>query len=329
MSHAAIIHQHGDTSVFSWESVNIGDPKSGEVRVRHTAIGVNFADTYHRRGIKHPIPLPALPLTLGLEAVGIVIAVGADTHGFAIGDKVAYCMPPIGSYCEERIYPANHLVKVSPGLDDVAVAGIMMTGMTARMLLFDTYRVKQGDFVLIHAAAGGMGHVLCPWARALGATVIGTVGTDEKAPIATKLGCHHVINYNHENFSTVVKEITNGVGCHVVYESIGKTTLRQSLASLRPMGMCAAYGHASGAPEPVDIIEELGKPGALFITRPALHWYIHKQEDLQRYAADVFEALRSGVISSAVNHQYPLKDVAKAHGAIEDRKTTGSTVLIP
>lgn len=329
MSHAAVIHQHGGTDSFTWETATPGDPGPGEVRVRHTAIGVNYADTYHRRGMKHPIPLPPLPLTLGLEAVGNVIATGPDCKNFVVGDKIAYCLPPIGSYCEERIYPIKNLVKVPHDIDDVAAAGIMMTGLTARMLLFDTYRVKPGDVVLIHAAAGGMGHVLCPWARALGATVIGTVGSDAKEKIARELGCHYTINYNREDFAAVTREITKGEGCHVVYESIGRSTLRRSLASLRPVGVCAAYGHASGEPEPVDIIEELGKPGALFITRPALHWYVRKQEDLQAYASDLFAALRSGIVRSVVNHQYPLKEVGSAHAAIEARLTTGSTVLIP
>jgi len=329
MSHAAIIHKKGDPSVFAWEEVAVGDPGPSEVRIRHTAIGVNYADTYHRRGISHPIPLPPLPLILGLEAVGEIIALGADVSEFSVGEKVAYCLPPVGSYCEERIYPTKTLVKVPEGIDDVSVAGVMMTGMTARMLLFDTYKVKPGDFVLIHAAAGGVGHVLCPWARALGATVIGTVGSPEKAKLAKSLGCHHIINYNEEDFAARTREIANGEGCHVVYESIGKTTLRQSLASLRPLGVCAAYGHASGAPDPVDIIEELGKPGALFITRPALHWYVHKHDDLNAYAADVFSAMRTGVFKSTVNQTYPLKEVAKAHAAIEARQTTGSTVLIP
>lgn len=329
MPHAAIIHEKGDTNVFRWEPVKLGAPDAGEVRVRHTAVGVNYADTYHRRGINHPIPLPPLPLILGLEAVGVVTDVGDGVTDFKSGNKVAYCLPPVGSYCEERIYPAKTLVHVPEGIDDVAAAGIIMTGLTARMLLFDTYRVKPGDAVLIHAAAGGMGHVLCPWAKALGATVIGTVGSPQKVAIATELGCDHVINYRDQDFATQVRDITNGRGCDVVYESIGKTTLRQSLSCLRPVGVCAAYGHASGAPEPVDIIEELGKPGALFITRPALHWYLHEPEVLANYAADMFAALKSGKFASHVKHTYPLRDVGKAHAAIETRQTTGSTVLIP
>lgn len=329
MPHAAIIHQKGDTNVFSWEEVDPGVPGLGEVRVRHTAVGVNYADTYHRRGINHPIPLPPLPLVLGLEAVGEVISVGEGVDQFSMGDRVAYCLPPIGAYCEERIYPVRTLVHVPEGVDDVAAAGIIMTGLTARMLLFDTYRVKPGDTVLIHAAAGGMGHVLCPWAKALGATVIGTVGSPAKEVIARELGCDHVINYNDQEFAGQVRDLTGGHGCEVVYESIGKTTLRQSLACLRPVGVCAAYGHASGAPEPVDVIEELGKPGALFITRPALHWYLHEPETLAVYAADMFSALRDGKFASHVKHTYPLKEVGKAHAAIEARQTTGSTVLIP
>ena len=326
---ASIIYEKGAPDVFRWEAIDVPDPAPGEVRIKHSAIGVNYADTYHRRGMKHVIPLPELPLVLGLEGVGQVLEIGAGVTEFAVGDKVAYCKPPVGSYAEERNYPAETLVGVPEGVDDIALAGLMMSGLTAQMLLKQTYQVGEGDTVLIHAAAGGMGFVLCPWAKHLGATVIGTVGSAAKAEIAMGLGCDHIINYNNENFSTRVREITDGKGCDVVYESIGKTTLKQSLASLRPMGVCAAYGHASGEPDPIDIISDLGTPGALFITRPGLHWYLRDRAKLLIAADDLFAALSAGIINKTVGSTYPLNDVAEAHRAIEGRQTTGATVLIP
>ncbi len=329
MVKAAVIHEKGAPEVFCWEEVMVLDPSPGEVRIRHTAIGVNYADTYHRRGMQHVIPLPDLPLILGLEGVGNVVAVGDGVDEFSVGDKVAYCKPPVGSYAEERNYPAETLVAVPDGIDDTALAGLMMTGLTAQMLLKRTYPVGPGDTVLIHAAAGGMGHVLCPWAKHLGATVIGTVGTEAKAEIARGLGCDHVINYDDEDFPDRVRDITDGEGCNVVYESIGKTTLRKSLASLKPMGLCAAYGHASGEPDPVDIIRELGTPGALYITRPGLHWYVRDRETLLYAADDLFAAIKAGIVKDTVGATFALKNVADAHRAIENRQTTGTTVLLP
>jgi NADPH:quinone reductase-like Zn-dependent oxidoreductase len=329
MPKAAVIHETGTPDVFRWEEVAVGDPGPDEVRLRHTAIGVNYADTYHRRGINHPIFVPELPTVVGFEAVGVVTAVGDSVTEFKAGDKVCYGLPPIGAYSEERLYPAETLIAVPDGIDDVAIAGILMKGLTAQYLLKRTYPVQPGDVVLVHAAAGGMGHVLCPWAKHLGARVIGTVSSPAKAEIARDLGCDHVINYSEEDFAKRVDEITDGKGCHVVYESIGKDTLQKSLDCLRPLGMCAAYGHASGAPDPIDIITDLGKRGALFITRPAIHYYMAERSDLLAAANDLFEMLKSGVVKSTVNYTYPLNEAAKAHQAIEDRETTGSTVLIP
>jgi len=329
MPKAAVIHEKGAPDVFHWEDVAVPDPGPRDVRLRHTAIGVNYADTYHRRGINHPIFVPEPPTVLGFEAVGEVIEIGGEVTEFSVGDKAAYGLPPLGAYAEERVYPAGTLIPVPEGIDDVALAGVLMKGMTASYLLKRTYPVKSGDVVLVHAAAGGMGHVLCPWAKHLGAVVIGTVSSPEKAAIAKKLGCDHVVNYAKEDFAERVRDITNGEGCHVVYESIGKDTLQKSLDSLRLMGMCAAYGHASGAPDPIDIISDLGKRGSLFITRPAVHHYLAKREDLLSAANDLFQVMTSGIVNSTVNYTYPLKDVARAHRAIEDRKTTGSTVLLP
>jgi len=328
MPKAAIIHEKGAPDVFRWEDICVPAPGPGEVRLRHTTIGVNYADTYHRRGINHPIFVPELPAVLGFEAVGKVIALGDGVTEFAIGDKAAYGLPPLGAYAEERVYPAQTLIDVPDGIDDAALAGVLMKGMTARYLLKQTYAVKPGDVVLVHAAAGGMGHVLCPWAKHLGATVIGTVSSAAKAEIAKQLGCDHVINYAKEDFAERVLKITDGEGCHVVYESIGKDTLQKSLDCLRIRGMCAAYGHASGAPDPIDIISDLGKRGSLFITRPAVHHYLAKREDLLAAAHDLFEVMKSGVINSTVNYTYPLKDAGLAHRAIENRETTGSTVLL-
>lgn len=329
MPKAAVIHETGTPDVFRWEDVTICEPDPDEVRLRHTAIGVNYADTYHRRGINHPIFVPELPTVLGFEAVAIVTAVGNSVSEFQVGDKVCYGLPPIGAYSKERLYPAETLIAVPEGINDVALAGILMKGLTAQYLLKRTYPVQPGDVVLVHAAAGGMGHVLCPWAKHLGAKVIGTVSSPAKAEIARLLGCDHVINYSEEDFAKRVDEITNGKGCHVVYESIGKDTLQKSLDCLRPLGMCAAYGHASGAPDPIDIITDLGKRGSLFITRPAIHHYMAERTNLLAAANDLFEMMKSGVVKSTVNYTYPLKEAAKAHQAIEDRETTGSTVLIP
>ena len=329
MVKAAVIHEKGAPEVFCWEEVDVPDPGPGEVRLRHTAIGVNYADTYHRRGMPHVIPLPDPPLILGLEGVGIVEALGEGVTDVAVGERVGYCKPPVGSYAEARVYPADTLVPVPDGIDDVALAGLMMSGLTAQMLLKRTYPVKPGDVVLVHAAAGGMGHVLCPWAKHLGATVIGTVGSPAKAGIALGLGCDHVIDYEAEDFPARVKEITGGEGCDVVYESIGKTTLKKSLASLKPMGLCAAFGHASGEPDPIDIIRDLGTPGAYYITRPGLHWYARDRATLLAAAADLFDAMRAGVVRETVGATYPLRDVAEAHRAIENRRTTGAIVLLP
>lgn len=329
MVKAAVIREKGEPEVFRWEDVAVGDPGPGEVRLRHTAIGVNFADAYHRRGIKHPIQVPPLPAVLGFEAVGTVIAIGPGVADFRVGDKAAYGLPPLGAYAQERVYPAKTLISVPDGIDDTALAGVLMKGMTAQFLLKRTYPVQPGDVVLVHAAAGGMGHVLCPWAKHLGAVVIGTVGGAAKAEIARGLGCDHVIDYSTEDFAKRVREITGGEGCHVVYESIGKTTLQKSLDCLRPLGMCAAYGNASGAPDPVDVIADLGARGSLFLTRPAVPHYLATRDRLLAAAADLFAVMKAGVVKSTVNYTYPLKDAAVAHRAIEERRTVGSTVLLP
>jgi NADPH2:quinone reductase len=329
MPKAAVIHEKGGPEVFRYEDVAVGDPGSGEVRLKHTAIGVNYADTYHRGGVSHPWPVGDPPVIVGFEATGEVLALGPGVEGFDVGDKVVYGLPPLGAYSQERVYPASTLLKIPQGLDPVALAGVFMKGLTAFYLLHKTYAVKPGDWVLVHAAAGGMGTVLVPWAKHLGANVIGTVGSEKKAEIASGLGCDHVVNYSTEDFAARCRELTDGEGVHVVYESIGKATLAKSLDSLRLLGMCAAYGHASGPPDPVDVIQDLGARGSLFITRPAVMHYLTTREALEEAAAALFEVLQAGVVESTVNHTYPLSEAAEAHRAIHERRTTGSTVLLP
>ncbi len=329
MPKAAVIHETGGPEVFRYQDVDVGDPGPGEVRLIHTAIGVNYADTYHRGGVSHPWRVGEPPVIVGFEATGEVVALGPDVEGFAVGDRAVYGLPPLGAYSQERIYPISTLLHIPEGVDPVGLAGIFMKGLTAYYLLHKTYAVKPGDWVLIHAAAGGMGNLLVPWAKHLGAKVVGTVGSEAKAEIATGLGCDFVVDYSTEDFVARCRELTDGQGVHVVYESIGKTTLAKSLDSLRPLGMCAAYGHASGPPDPVDIIQDLGARGSLFITRPAVMHYLATRAALEEAAAALFEALDAGVVRASVNHSYPLSEAAEAHRAIHERRTTGSTVLLP
>ncbi|MDE0384856.1 MAG: quinone oxidoreductase [Defluviicoccus sp.] len=276
----------------------------------------------------HPWPVPALPLVLGFEGAGVVTEIGAGIEGLAPGDRVGYAMPPHGAYSQERIYPADKVVRVPDGIDARAVAALMLKGLTAQYLLRRTYRVERGDAILVHAAAGGMGQILCQWGKHLGATVIGTVSTGEKAEQARAAGCDHAVVHGEGDFVETVGEVTGGEGCAVVYESIGKDTFRRSMDCLRPLGMMASYGHASGAPDPVDVIE-LGARGSLFLTRPAIMHYMAKREDLVAGAEELFEVVRSGAVKPAVNHLYPLREAAEAHRMIEARRTTGATVLLP
>ncbi len=329
MNKAQVIRQLGTPEVMKWEEWPVPDPLPGEVRLRHTAIGVNFADTYHRGGISHPWKVNEPPVVIGFEGVGIVEGVGEGVLNFKTGDKVAYGIPPLGSYSEIRNYPSDKLLHMPVGLDDMQVAALLMKGMTAHYLLHRTYAVQAGDTILVHAAAGGMGLILCRWAKALGATVIGTVSTPEKAEAARMAGCDYPVIRSQRNFVDVVKEVTNGEGCAVVYEAIGKDTLQDSLDSLRPMGVCAAYGHVSGPPDPVDIIQDLGRRGSLFITRPAIMHYVAKRSDLEWTARDLFKAIGDGILQANINYQYPLKDAVQAHTAIESGKTVGAAVLIP
>ena len=329
MTMAQVIHELGPPEAMQWEAWAVSDPASGEVRLRHTAVGVNFADTYHRGGISHPWPVPSCPVVIGFEGVGIIEGVGEGVTAFKTGDRVAYGLPPLGSYAEVRNYPADKLLHFPDGLDDRRVAALLMKGMTAHYLLHRTYKVQPGDTILVHAAAGGMGLILCQWAKALGATIVGTVSTEEKAEVARAAGCHHPIVRSKEDFVAKVREVTDGEGAAVVYEAIGKDTLQASLDSLRLMGVCAAYGHVSGPPDPVDIIQDLGRRGSLFITRPAIMHYVAKRSDLEWAARDLFKAISDGILDANINYEYPLKDAVAAHAAIESGKTIGATVLIP
>ena len=328
MSMAAVIHEKGPPEVFRWEEWPVDAPGPGEVRLRHDAIGVNYVDTYHRRGMPHPWPVPPLPCVLGLEGTGVITETGADARDFAVGDRVAYASPPHGAYAERRLMVADRLVKLPEGIDDVTAAGMMLKGLTAQYLLRRTYRVEAGDTIVVHAAAGGMGLILCQWAKHLGATVIGTTSSEAKAELARAHGCDHPVVHGTADFAAVAREVTGGEGVPVVYESIGKDTFTRSLDCLRPLGILASYGHASGAPDPVDVIE-LGARGSLFVTRPAIMHYMAKREDLLTGAADLFAVVESGAVQIAVNQVYPLRQAADAHRAIEERRTTGSTVLMP
>jgi len=329
MNKAQVIHGLGPPDVMKWQEWHLPDPAPGEVRLRHTAVGVNFADTYHRGGVSHPWKVDTPPVVIGFEGVGVVEGVGDGVTGFKVGDRVAYGIPPLGSYSESRNYPADKLLHMPDGLDDRQVAALLMKGMTAHYLLHRTYVVKPGDTILVHAAAGGMGLILCQWAKALGATVVGTVSTPEKAEAARNAGCDYPVVRSKQSFVDVVREVTDGEGCAVVYEAIGKETLQQSLDCLRLMGVCAAYGHVSGPPDPVDVIQDLGRRGSLFITRPAIMHYVAKRSDLEWTARDLFKAIEDGVIDANINYEYPLCDAVQAHKAIESGKTLGATVLIP
>ncbi len=324
MPQAIRIHQTGGPEVLSWETVALPAPAPGEATVRHQAVGLNYIDTYHRTGL-YPLPLPS---GIGLEGAGVVEAVGEGVSEVKVGDRVAYAGGPVGAYAEARNIPAHRLLVLPDAIAFETGAAMMLQGLTAAYLLRRTYRVQAGDAVLIHAAAGGVGLIACQWARALGATVIGTVGSKAKAELAMAHGCHHVINYSTENFSERVREITGGEGVAVVYDGVGKDTFMGSLDSLRPLGMMVSYGNASGPVPPLDLLL-LSQKGALFITRPTLMHYTAKRADLAALGGELFAMVGSGQVHIEVNQTYALKDAAQAHRDLEARKTTGSTILLP
>jgi len=323
MAHAVRIHEHGGPEVLRYEEVEVGAPAAGQALVRHTAIGLNYIDTYHRIGL-YPIPLPAV---LGSEAAGVVVSVGPGVTDVAPGERVAYAGGSPGSYATERLFPADRLVPLPDDVSDEAAAAMMLKGMTAQYLLRRTHRVEPGETILFHAAAGGVGLIAVQWAKRLGATVIGTVSTDEKAELARQAGCDHVVVTSREDFASRVKEITGGRGVPVVYDSVGKDTFAASLDCLCPLGMMVSFGNASG-PVASFAPATLGAKGSLFLTRPSLPHYVASRVDLLRTAADLFEQVRTG-LRVDVNQRYPLREAAQAHRDLEARKTTGSTLLDP
>jgi NADPH:quinone reductase len=318
------VHAYGGPEALVYEDVTVGEPGPGQARIRQTAVGLNYIDTYHRTGL---YKLPSLPHALGVEGAGVVEAVGDGVTNVKPGDKVCYGSI-LGAYAEVRNVPAERLLALPDGISDVIAAGIMLKGMTARYLVRVTYPIKKGDTVLIHAAAGGVGLIACQWAKHLGATVIGTVGSEEKAALAKSHGCDHPINYTRENFVERVKEITGGKGLPVVYDSVGKDTWEGSLDCLAPRGMMVSFGNASGPVAPFSILT-LSQKGSLFLTRPTLAHYIITRAEYEETANDLFGVITSGAVKIEVNQRYALKDVAQAHIDLESRKTTGSTVLIP
>jgi NADPH:quinone reductase len=324
MTKAVRFHKTGGPEVLQLEEVPVGEPGAGELRLRHTAIGVNFIDTYQRSGL-YPMQLPA---GAGNEGAGVVEAVGSGVAGIKVGDRVAYTGGTPGSYAEARLYPAERVVKIPAGISDEQAASIMLKGMTAQYLIHRTYAVKAGDTVLFHAVAGGVGLIACQWLKALGATVIGTVGSDEKAALAKSHGCDHPIVYTRENFVERVKQITGGKGVPVVYDAVGKTTWEGSLDCLRPRGMMVSFGNASGAVAPF-AIGVLAQKGSLYLTRPTLVTYIASRAELEQTSQSLFEVVKSGKVKIEITGRYKLADAAQAHRDLEARKTTGCLVLLP
>ncbi|MCA8249969.1 quinone oxidoreductase [Burkholderia multivorans] len=316
--------QPGGPDAMKWVDVEVGAPQAGEVRIKQHAVGLNYIDVYFRTGL-YPQPLPG---GLGMEAAGEVTAVGQGVGALKVGDRVAYVAQPPGAYAQERVLSAERVVKLPDGIGYDDAASVMLQGLTAHYLLRRTYPVKAGDTILIHAAAGGVGLLVCQWAKALGATVIGTVGSDEKAELAKAHGCDHPIVYTRENFTQRVKEITNGAGVPVVYDSIGKDTYIGSLDCLAPLGYFVSFGNASGPLPPIDS-KEFSSRGSLFFTRPTLFSYIAKRADLESAAAELFDVILSGKVKTSINQRYPLAEVGRAHADLEARKTTGSTILVP
>jgi NADPH2:quinone reductase len=323
MAHAIRIHKNGGPEVLQWDSVDVPAPGPGQVRLKQHACGVNFIDVYQRSGL-YKLPLP---FVAGSEGAGEVTAVGPGVTDFKVGDRGAYA-GAVGGYADERVMPADRLVKLPDNIDYKTGAAMMLQGMTVRYLLRQTYKVGPGTTLLLHAAAGGIGLIACQWARHLGATIIGTVGSAEKAELAKANGCHHVINYKTENFVARTKELTGGQGVDVVYDSIGKDTYPGSLDCLKPLGLWVSFGNASGAITNFDLLS-LSSKGSLYATRPTLVTYVAKRADLLANANDLFDVVGKGVVKINVNHTYPLKDAAQAHRDLEARKTTGSIVLVP
>ncbi len=322
MTHAIVVHETGGPEALQWEAVDVGDPGEGEVRLRHTAVGLNYIDVYFRSGL---YPAAAMPFTPGFEGAGVIEAVGPGVAGFAEDDRVCYGTSPPGAYAERRIIPASHLVKMPDGIDDRTGAAMMLQGMTVEYLIMKTCPVQAGQTVLFHAAAGGVGLIACQWLKHLGVEVIGTVGSDEKAELAKAHGAAHTINYRSEDFVERVREITEGKGVPYVYDSVGKDTFMGSLDCLAPFGTLATFGNASGPVEPINPAI-LGPKGSVYVTRPTLFTHASHRPRLEEMAGNLFDVVLSGAVKIEVNQTYPLKDAARAHADLEGRRTTGSTV---
>jgi NADPH2:quinone reductase len=323
MTHAIRMYRTGGPEVLQWEPVEVPAPGPAEVTVRHTAVGLNYIDVYYRTGL-YPAPLPFSP---GFEAAGVIEAVGAAVTTLKVGDRVAYSSGPLGAYAEARVIAAERMVKLPDGISDQQGAAMMLQGMTAEYLVRRTYPVKRGDTILIHAAAGGVGLIVCQWAKHLGATVIGTVSSDEKAALARANGCDYPIVYTREDFQARVMELTNGAKVPVVYDSVGRDTFAKSLDCLAPLGLLALFGQASGPVPPFDL-GQLAAKGSLFITRPTLFTYTAKRADLEASSNALFDVVQRGAVKIAVNQTYPLRQAADAQRDLEARRTTGSTVLV-
>lgn len=325
MSKAIKLYNNGGPEVLKWEDHDPESPGDGEVRIRHKAIGLNFIDVYHRTGL---YPLPALPAIPGLEGSGVVEAVGEQVDGVVVGDRVAYAGVPPGAYAQVRCIPAHRLVKMPDDVSFETAAAMMLKGMTARYLIRGCYPVSSGDTILIHAASGGVGSIVSQWAHDIGATVIGTVGSAEKAEKARSNGCDHPILYSQEDFVENVREITNNRGVNVVYDSVGQATFMKSLECLQPLGTMVTFGQSSGSVPPLEL-GVLAAKGSLFLTRPSLMTYTEKREDLLAHANDLIDVVQRGAVKIAIGQTYPLSEASVAHRDLEGRKTTGSTILIP
>jgi NADPH:quinone reductase len=319
------VHEVGGPEVLRFEDIEVGSPGPGQALIRQTAIGLNFIDVYFRSGLYPPPQLPFIP---GLEAAGVVEGVGEGVRELQVGQRVAYASPPIGAYAERRLMPADRLVALPDGVSDEQAAAMMLKGMTAQYLLRRTYRVQSGQTILFHAAAGGVGLIASQWAKHLGATVIGTVGSDAKAELARSHGCDHVIRYDREDVVARVREITGGKGVPVVYDSVGRATFESSLDCLSPLGMLVSFGQSSGKIPPVDL-GILSQKGSLYITRPTLVTYTAERADLLAAAKELFDVVQSGAVEILINQRFPLRQAAEAHRALESRQTTGSTLLLP
>lgn len=324
MANAIQIHEHGGPDKMVWGAIEVPAPGEGQIRVKHHAVGLNFIDTYQRSGL---YKLPSLPAVLGMEGAGEVLEVGAGVSDIAVGDRVAYASP-MGSYSEERLMPAANAVKLPDAIDYQTAAAMMLQGMTVRYLLRQTYKVGPNTTLLLHAAAGGVGLIACQWAKHIGATIIGTAGSPEKCELALASGATDCINYNTENFVDRVKELTDGQGVDVVYDSIGQATYPASLDCLKPLGLFVTFGNASGAITNFDV-GLLGTKGSLYVTRPTLFNYVASRQALLENANELFDVVGKGIVKIAVNQTYPLAEAAQAHVDLEGRKTTGSTVLLP